>query len=837
MAQQYSVDIIAKVLGQSAVDKLGRSMDQTEKKAKGLNATLGKLGVALGGLALGQKVAQAFGGGQELLVAEQRLDALVKKFPQLAGVQQLANSSAAKFNNTQKEAAQAYAALGARLGSQGANLSDLKTIYEGINTVLTNNGATAQEAASANLQLAQALGAGRLAGEEFNAISESAPQILDAVAEELKVTRGELKSLASDGQISAEVLIKALKRAGVDGAEQLAKSLAAPEQALKRFQTATTNLSDSIGKELVIALAPVIDTVTAIVKAFNSLPGPIKAVIGVTAALTAAFAVLVPLVAGIKAAFVAIGAAGAILGAKILLAVAALAAIGVALKKAYDSSETFREGVNQIALAIRTFAERSIGFIIGFTTRFVQLMAGAVTRINNIIVGFWNFFQRAAEGGANIWQELVDFLIRRWQAITAPIQGVIKTIANSFKGLVDFVAAQWQKLTSFLAGTPLGKLLAKAGAKLGEAFQAGFQGAASFSFDNLGGGGGSGPEIPEFSGLTPTVPDVGGGGGGGKKGNADKARTEELERQRQLIEDQLASSEDLLRQSQNGLAISQAQTDQERIKAEFISETSDILSKYNKLVSAAKSDEEKTNLINAQNNELLKARLGMKEKMSELDEKAVEDAQTLGEKLQADTFQKIGQAIEDTIVAGIESAIDGTKKLDEALQAIASNLLKDLGRLFIRAGVSSIAGPGGLGLPGFADGGIASPGSPALVGEKGPEIITPLSPTLVTPFDATREAVAKSAEGIAAEDAFSENAAALGATASTFANREAAAKQAEMMTSTSGMMNIETTVINSVEYATVDQVQQASAAAAKNARARVFSDLKNKPSARAGVGL
>ena len=52
-----------------------------------------------------------------------------------------------------------------------------------------------------------------------------------------------------------------------------------------------------------------------------------------------------------------------------------------------------------------------------------------------------------------------------------------------------------------------------------------------------------------------------------------------------------------------------------------------------------------------------------------------------------------------------------------------------------------------------------------------------------------------------------------------------------------GSMTIETQVINSVEYATVDQVRIASAASAKQARAQVFSDMKNKPSKRAMVGM
>lgn len=213
------------------------------------------------------------------------------------------------------------------------------------------------------------------------------------------------------------------------------------------------------------------------------------------------------------------------------------------------------------------------------------------------------------------------------------------------------------------------------------------------------------------------------------------------------------------------------------------------------------------------------------------------DQQIAKEELLASIYQRMGQALEDSIVAAIESAVDGTQSLAESLQEITSSLLKDLGRLLIRAGISSIAGPGGMGLPGFASGGVAQPGAPALVGESGPEIITPLSPTLVTPFDATREAVNASAQSSAAEDAFSENAAVLGSVAATMASNETAARQERMASSQGGTMTIQTQVINNVEYATIDQVQKASAAAAKNARARVFSDLKNKPSARAGVGL
>jgi hypothetical protein len=62
-------------------------------------------------------------------------------------------------------------------------------------------------------------------------------------------------------------------------------------------------------------------------------------------------------------------------------------------------------------------------------------------------------------------------------------------------------------------------------------------------------------------------------------------------------------------------------------------------------------------------------------------------------------------------------------------------------------------------------------------------------------------------------------------------------RESENTTSSAGKMTIETQVINEVEYATVDQVAKASALAAKQARAQVFSDMKNKPSRRAAVGM
>ena len=84
------------------------------------------------------------------------------------------------------------------------------TILENLSKGLTLSGASAVEVGSTMLQLSQAFGSWRLAGDEFRAVSESMPMLLDIMAKSIWVPRWELKNLAADGKITSEVLKTAL---------------------------------------------------------------------------------------------------------------------------------------------------------------------------------------------------------------------------------------------------------------------------------------------------------------------------------------------------------------------------------------------------------------------------------------------------------------------------------------------------------------------------------------------------------------------------------------------------------------------------------------------------
>lgn len=385
---QTAVDVVVRVKDLAALDRLKKSLAgvegatlKGERGIKRFETSLAKLGRTLAGLAVGDQLRRAFGAAAEFSGTEQRINNVTKKYQQFAGIQRSAAEAAKTFAVSQQQALSDLGDLASRLGSSGASLKDLENIYGGFNTLLLENAVGAQQAAAAQLQLNQALGSGRLAGEEFNAINEATPQLLDEVAKILGVARGELKKLASDGKISSQVLIQALTNIKTQGADALAASLDTPAGKLRQFDAAVKNFQVTIGNELLPVITPLIQQLTSLLKVFSELPGPVKAAaVGVTA-VAAAAVLLAPgitaVVGGLKAAAAGLLALGAGAGAstaalslttKALLvmkgvlltmpwvaAAAGAIALGAAIYKLANRGKAVEEQYNKQTDALKSF--------------------------------------------------------------------------------------------------------------------------------------------------------------------------------------------------------------------------------------------------------------------------------------------------------------------------------------------------------------------------------------------------------------------------------------------------------------------------------------------------
>ncbi|UVB01344.1 tape measure protein [Acinetobacter lwoffii] len=83
-------------------------------------------------------------------------------------------------------------------------------LTETINKATQVGGGSAAANEAAITQLNQALGSGVLRGDEFNSMMEQSPRLTQALADGLGVTTGKLREMAGEGQLTTDVVTKAL---------------------------------------------------------------------------------------------------------------------------------------------------------------------------------------------------------------------------------------------------------------------------------------------------------------------------------------------------------------------------------------------------------------------------------------------------------------------------------------------------------------------------------------------------------------------------------------------------------------------------------------------------
>lgn len=126
-----------------------------------------------------------------------------------------------------------YTRTARALKDAGKSQADFLKFTEATNNAMRIGGRSTVEQSSALLQLSQALGSGVLQGDEFRSLAENAPILLDLVAQELGVVRGELKKLSSEGKITTNVIFNAFTNAS--------------EKLKKDASTMTVTLGQSLG--------------------------------------------------------------------------------------------------------------------------------------------------------------------------------------------------------------------------------------------------------------------------------------------------------------------------------------------------------------------------------------------------------------------------------------------------------------------------------------------------------------------------------------------------------------------------------------------------------------
>lgn len=139
-----------------------------------------------------------------------RLKLLVGDQARVAEMNEAIYQSALRSRGSFEQMADAVTKIGMTAKEAFPDSKQVVPFVEGIQKLFAIGGTGAQQQGDAMLQLTQALGSGKLQGDEFRSIAEAAPLIEQMVAKYMGVTQGALKDLSSKGAITADILKNAI---------------------------------------------------------------------------------------------------------------------------------------------------------------------------------------------------------------------------------------------------------------------------------------------------------------------------------------------------------------------------------------------------------------------------------------------------------------------------------------------------------------------------------------------------------------------------------------------------------------------------------------------------
>lgn len=399
----------------------------------------GKIGAAVVAYASLRGISNVINISDELTLTTARLNMMNDGLQSTKQLQDLIFLSAERSRASYTDTADIVAKLGLR--ASDAFDSNIQTIQfaENLNKQFIIAGASQEEMNSASLQLTQALGSGVLRGEELNAVFESAPNVIQTIADYLDVPIGKIREMASDGEITAEIVKNAMLSATDDiNAQfdsmpktfgQIATSI--KNNALMAFQPILQRLNDIANSESFDAL------VNGIVSALVIVAGVVTEIFDLVASVAGFVAenwsIIEPLMIG---ASVALGAYVAA-----LLAYNAVQLVTNGIKGA----AALAEAVHMAAIWLSsdaTFAATAAQW--GFNA---ALLACPITWIVIAIIAI----VAALYAGIAAWNKFTNSSISATGIIVGAIFSAGAFIGNLFIAVVNFAIDAFGVLWNFIA--------------------------------------------------------------------------------------------------------------------------------------------------------------------------------------------------------------------------------------------------------------------------------------------------------------------------------------------------------------------------------------------------
>ena len=388
-----------------------------------------------------QSVGKLVGLSDEYTQTTARLNMINDGLQSTADLQDKIFASAQNSRAAYLQTADVVAKLALRAGSVWESNEETIAFAETLNKAFVVAGASQEEMNSASLQLTQALGSGVLRGEELNAVFEAAPNIIQTIADYLGVSIGEIREMASEGQITADVV----KNAMLSSAEEIDTQFQSMPMTWEQVWTGAMNQLLYASQPLLqfinllaqnwSTLEPIVLGVAAAVGLYVIALGAYKAVTAASAAAGAVHAASMAMQSGVTFAATAAqyGFNAALLACPltwivliIIAVIAAIYALVAAFNKATGSS------ISATGLIAGAFA----------------VLAARV--MNNTVIPLQNMFAMFANFIGNLFNDPVAAVKVLFYDMAQTVIGYILNMANAIEEIINRIPGVQVDITSGL---------------------------------------------------------------------------------------------------------------------------------------------------------------------------------------------------------------------------------------------------------------------------------------------------------------------------------------------------------------------------------------------------
>lgn len=198
------------------VDEQGRFNREIEEGTNEANELMQTIKGAVAAYATIQTLSAALNLSDQLTSTTARLNLMNDGLQTTQDLQNMIYLSAERARGSYQATADAVSKLGLMAGDAFSSSEEIIAFMEQVNKQFTIAGTEAAGIDAAMLQLTQAMGSGVLRGEEYNSILEQAPNIIQAIADYMEVPKGQLKDMAAEGLITADIVKAAMFAAADD---------------------------------------------------------------------------------------------------------------------------------------------------------------------------------------------------------------------------------------------------------------------------------------------------------------------------------------------------------------------------------------------------------------------------------------------------------------------------------------------------------------------------------------------------------------------------------------------------------------------------------------------